>query len=116
LLGYILLGVLQRHLLEVVLGASEWSRRLGRWWLRGQVLVRVEATNCGQICNVGQLHEVVLLSVKTGHTVLALVLFLLVAPLRLRVSDLLGHGRQSDSFGQIWEGINESSPIFAMME
>jgi len=33
LLGYILLGGLQRHFLEVLLGTGERSRGLRRWWL-----------------------------------------------------------------------------------
>lgn len=116
MLGNVLLGGLQGHLLEVLLGTGEWSRRRRGWWLRGQVLVGVEAANCGQICNVGQLHESILLSVKTGHAVLALVLLLLVAPFRLGMSNFLRHGRQSDTFGQVWKRVNQSSLVFAMME
>lgn len=116
MLWNVLLSGLQGHLLEVLLGAGEWSGRRRGWWLRGQVLVGVEASNCGQICNVGQLHECILLSVKTGDTVLALVLLLLVAPFRLGMSDFLRHGRQSDTLGQVWKRVNQSPLILAMME
>lgn len=96
--------------MEVLLSTGEGNRWLGWWRLASEVLIRVEASNGGQICNIGQLQESVLILSKSGYAVLTLVLILvLIVPLRLGMSHFLGHRRQCDTLWQVWKWVNKSS-------
>lgn len=110
--GNVLLGSLEGHLLEVLLGTRERSRWLRRWGLGSvQVLIRVESTNGRKISDVSQLQEGRRVLSKSGYAILTIILLLVLmtAPLLLRMSHFLRHGRKSDTFGKIWERINKTS-------
>lgn len=117
-----------RGLRELLLRSSEVGIRL-----RGasQVLVRVEASDGGNISDVGQLQEVaglilVVVSVvivgALTRIIVAIVLVSLVLVtsissviFALRVAHLLGHGRQSDTLGKVGKRIDEASLLFLVV-
>jgi hypothetical protein len=106
---------------ELLLGSSEVGIRLRS---TGEVLVRVETTDGGNVSDVGKLKEVaglivVVIAVRVvvalrivASGVLVSILLTSVAPavvLAFRVAHLLGHGRQRNTLRQVRKRINEAS-------
>ena len=111
-------------LLEDLLGRGELEDRLRRRRAR-QILIRVEATDCRDVGNIGQLEEIVLLreladavltevllevALLVGIPVLALLIVgvtvaivvpAVVVPATVLQPELFRHGRQRDALGQV---------------
>lgn len=111
-------------LLKDLSGCGELVDRL-RGRRARQILVRVEAADSCNVGDIGQLEEVVLLLAELGDAVavreearlvlpvLAVLLLcvLLVPVAALLEAELLWHGRQGDTLGQIRERVDELAPL-----
>lgn len=111
-------------LLKDLSGCGELVDRL-RGRRARQILVRVEAADRCNVGDIGQLEEVVLLLAELGDAVavreearlvlpvLAVLLLcvLLVPVAALLEAELLWHGRQGDTLGQIRERVDELAPL-----